>query len=58
MIYDCMIQLTIGMEFAHNNGLVHGQFDLSNVVLNKDGEAMIFKITDFRPTTSLNLPLS
>ena len=23
-IYDCMIQLTLGLEFAHNNGLVHG----------------------------------
>lgn len=23
-IYDCMIQVTLGMEFAHNNGLVHG----------------------------------
>lgn len=23
-IYDCIIQLTLGMEFAHNNGLVHG----------------------------------
>jgi len=24
LIYDCAIQLTLGMEFAHNNGLVHG----------------------------------
>ena len=23
-IYDCIIQLTLGLEFAHNNGLVHG----------------------------------
>ncbi len=23
-IYDCIIQLSLGMEFAHNNGLVHG----------------------------------
>ena len=36
MIYDCAIQLTLGLEFAHNNGLVHGQFDLSNVVIGKD----------------------
>jgi len=35
-IYDCIIQLAIGMEYAHNNGLVHGQFDLSNVALTKD----------------------
>lgn len=23
-IYDCIIQLALGMEFAHSNGLVHG----------------------------------
>lgn len=24
LIYDCAIQLAMGLEFAHNNGLVHG----------------------------------
>lgn len=57
-IYDCIIQLALGMEFAHNNGLVHGQFDLSNVVIAKDQETMIFKINDFKPISSMNLPLS
>jgi len=33
IIYDCMIQLTLGLEFAHNNGLCHGTFGLNNVVL-------------------------
>ena len=46
------------MEFAHNNGLVHGQFDLSNVMLSKDGDTLIYKITDFKPVSSLNMPLS
>jgi len=57
-IYDCIIQLAIGMEYAHNNGLVHGQFDLSNVALTKDQDTLIFKLTDFRPATSMNLPMS
>lgn len=46
------------MEYAHNNGLVHGQFDLSNVALTKDQDTLIFKLTDFRPATSMNLPMS
>ena len=32
-IYDVAIQLAQGLDFAHNSGLVHGQFDLSKVVL-------------------------
>ena len=27
-IYDCMIQLTLGLEYAHNAGLAHGTFGL------------------------------
>ena len=23
-IYDCIIQLTMALEFSHNNGLIHG----------------------------------
>ena len=57
-IYDCAIQLTLGLEYAHNNALVHGQFDLSNVVVTKDGDNLIYKINDFRPQTSMNMPLS
>ena len=58
MIYDCAIQLSMGLEFAHNNGLVHGQFDLASVVITKDTDNIIYKIGDFRPTTSLNMPLT
>ena len=35
-VYDVAIQLATGLDFAHNAGLVHGQFDLSKVVLEKD----------------------
>ena len=52
-IYDVVIQLAQGLDFAHNNGLVHGQFDLSKVVLDSEGENIMYKITDFAPRTSL-----
>ena len=58
MIYDVAIQLAQGMDFAHNSGLVHGQFDLSKVVLQTENENIIYKITDFAPNTSLQQPLS
>jgi serine/threonine protein kinase len=48
----------MGLEFAHNNGLVHGQFDLSNVVITKDTDNIIFKVSDFKPTTSMSMPLT
>ena len=57
-IYDVAIQLAQGLDFAHNNGLVHGQFDLSKVVLQTENENTIYKITDFAPQTSLEQPLS
>jgi len=37
------------MDFAHNSGLVHGQFDLSKVVLEQENENIFYKITDFAP---------
>ena len=58
VIYDCMIQITQGMEYAHNNGLVHGTFDLHNVVYSKDGETSIYKITNFGPGTAMKLPMT
>ena len=54
MIYDCVIQLSIGMDFAHNNGLIHGQFDLSNVIISREGENVIYKLNNFKPSSSLN----
>lgn len=58
LIYDCAIQLAMGLEFAHSHGLVHGHFDLSNVVITKDTDNIIFKIADFRPATSMQMPLT
>ena len=61
-LYDVAIQLATGLDFAHNAGLVHGQFDLSKVVLQKDldgkDDHVVYKITDFAPNTSMNMPLS
>lgn len=52
-IYDVAIQLATGLDFAHNAGLVHGQFDLSKVVLEKDSDHIVYKITDFAPGSSM-----
>ena len=41
------------MDFAHNSGLVHGQFDLSKVVLEVENENIMYKITDFAPKSSM-----
>ena len=57
-LYDVTIQLATGLDFAHNAGLVHGQFDLSKVVLEKDGDNIVYKVTDFAPGSSMNMPLS
>ena len=57
-IYDAAIQLAAGMDFAHNSGLVHGQFDLSKVVLHMEDDNIMYKITDFAPASSMEMPLS
>lgn len=46
------------MEYAHQNGLVHGTFDLRNVVYSKDGETNVYKITNFTPGTAMKLPMT
>ena len=56
IIFDCMIQLTLGLEYAHSNGVVHGSFGLNNVHMAKDGDTFIFKISNFTPTSSMKLP--
>jgi serine/threonine protein kinase len=58
LIYDMAIQLATALDFAHNSGTVHGQLDLSKVQLDKEGDNIIFKITDFAPASSLELPVS
>ena len=58
VIFDCMIQLTLGMEHAHKHGLVHGTFGLHNVLLSKDGDTAIYKLNNFTPGSSMKLPLT
>ena len=41
------------MDYAHNFGVVHGEFDLSKVILEIEGENISYKITDFAPLTSI-----
>ena len=53
-----MIQLTLGMEYAHNNNLAHGSFGLENVVISHDGDTPVYKITNFTPGTAMKLPVS
>lgn len=57
-IFDIAIQLTQGLDFAHNSGLVHGQFDLSKVILEVENDNIMYKITDFAPESSMDMPLS
>lgn len=58
MIYDVAIQLATGLDFAHNAGLVHGQFDMSKVVISRDKDNLVYKITDWAPYSSMMMPLS
>jgi serine/threonine protein kinase len=58
IIYDCMIQITMGMEHAHNHGLIHGTFGLHNIIVAKEGDTNIFKISNFTPGSCIDLPLS
>ena len=58
IVYDCIIQITMGMEHAHNHGLVHGTFGLHNISVGKEGDTLIYKLTHFTPGSSMNLPLT
>ena len=47
------------MEAAHKGGLIHGQLDLSKIVLHFGKEkTMECKITDFKPGSSKKIPTS
>lgn len=47
MVYLFTIQISHAMAFAHYNNLTHGQFDLTQIVL--DDTFSQFKVTNFRP---------
>ena len=57
LIYDVGIQLATAIDFAQNSGLVHGQFDLSEVLVHHNGDNLEFKVTDFSPMASMELPM-
>jgi len=48
----------MGLEYAHSNGLVHGHLDLSAVLLTREGDTNVYKISDFRPLSSMSIPLT
>ena len=33
LVFDVAIQAATGLDAAHNSGLIHGQFDLSKIVI-------------------------
>lgn len=44
MVFDAAIQLATALDFAHNNGVIHGHFDLSKVFVEKEGNNVMYKI--------------
>ena len=57
LIYDCIIQVTMALEFAHNHDLIHGAVDLSNILITSDGGHEVFKLTNFKHEFVVNSPL-
>ena len=52
-VFDAAIQIATGLDAAHQAGLVHGAFDLSKVKIQNCRGHLVFKITDFRPGSSM-----
>ncbi len=46
-LFECVAQVAHGLHFAHSHGLVHGNLDLSAIVLKKEGSDFIYKLTGF-----------
>lgn len=55
-IYNCIIQVCQGIDFAHSHGLVHGSLGLHNILVTYDEQCAIFKVTNFTHDSSLHLP--
>lgn len=58
MIYDCLIQLAIGLEFIHDNNTIHGALNLSNVLMVKDQENPLFKLNNLKHGSVVDTPLN
>jgi serine/threonine protein kinase len=58
MIYDCIIQLAIGLEFMHDNNTIHGTLNLSNVLLVKDEGNPLFKLNNIKHGSVIGTPLN
>ena len=58
LIFDWTIQLTIGLEFAHDHGTIHGNLNLSNVLMVRDDENPIFKLNNFKHGSTVEAPLN
>ena len=57
LIYDCIIQVTVALEYAHNNDLIHGNFDLSNILITSEGGHNVFKLNNFKHGSTVAQPL-
>ena len=57
MVFNFIIQLTMALEHAHNNGLVHNDLSLSKILFRKDAAGNItYVLTGFKPGGMKNFP--
>ena len=57
LIYDCIMQMTVALDYAHNNNLIHGGFDLSNILVTSEGGHKVFKLNNFKHGSTVARPL-
>jgi serine/threonine protein kinase len=46
-IGDIFWSLAVGLKYLHENNVIHGHLDLSNVLLFKIGERRVIKLTNY-----------
>ena len=46
-VFESVAQIAHGLNFAHNNGLIHGNLDLSAIMLKREGDLLVYKLTGF-----------
>jgi serine/threonine protein kinase len=52
---DIISQIAVGMAYLHNQGVFHGDLKASNVLVNRHGDHIEAKITDFGVSQSVQL---